>query len=121
MKRPAAVELSAGMGLHSNSHMSQNEGSETSYCEPDNHLLETDTTDEGITKTDADIMCFIELSKKFPPEYGESLWSGALRGDRFSDEYMLKGIFLEGVPSRSVTKGYFIGARGERYSTRPGL
>lgn len=97
MKKPAAAALNSRISLPSKSHRRHKEGTLTTYCEVVNYLLETYATDDVIAETDAEILRFTQPPTKSPTEYAEALWNKALRCDRVYDEYVLKGIFIEGL------------------------
>lgn len=99
LKRPTAAALKDCIALPSKMHRRHKEFTVTSYRKVVNCLLETYATDDLIGKTDADIMRFPQESNKLPTEYAEALWKKALRCNRFYDESVLKGIFIEGLPS----------------------
>lgn len=98
MKCPATAALNARIALRSELHMLQEKVEVTSYCEVDNYQLEMYATDDIIGEREADTMKFTQLSNKQATEYTEVLWNKALRYHRVYDEYVLKGIFIEGLP-----------------------
>lgn len=74
------------------------EGTLTSYCEVVTYLLESSATDDFfIAEPDAKILRYTQPWNMMPTEYGRALWNKALRCDRDHDEYICKGIFLEGL------------------------
>lgn len=76
---PTAATLNAHITLRSELYSRQKMGTETSYCEAVNLLLETFAKNEEIVKTDADMMWFTHTSSKPPTEYAEVLWNKVLQ------------------------------------------
>lgn len=68
LKSPAAVALNDCIKLKSKSHMRQKKGTVTLYFEDVTFLLKAYVTDDVISETDADMMCFTLASTESPTE-----------------------------------------------------
>lgn len=77
--------------------MEKKEGTLTTYCDVASFLLETYSTDIGIAEIDAEILRSTHPSNMTSTEYTEALWKKALPCHCVYDEYMLKGMFIEGL------------------------
>lgn len=67
------------------------------YCEAVHNLLKIYATGDIVSETDASMMQFTQPLNKLATEYSEALWNNALRCERVNDEYVLKGVLIEGL------------------------
>lgn len=75
----------------------QEEGTLASYCKADKNLLDTYATEDITAGTDADMIGLTHTANKSRMEYAEAQWNTSLRCDRVYDEYVLRGILIEGL------------------------
>lgn len=80
----------------------QKQGTGTSYMEAIHYLLETDATDNVITKRDADKMRPTPQSDKTSPGFTGPLWNKALQCHRIYDEVVIEFFSTEGL-SESIS------------------
>lgn len=96
MKKPAAPAFTYFIALQLKSNRRRKEGTLTRFCEVVNYLLKSNATDDIIAKIDAEIFCYIKTLNMRPTEHAEALWNYALVCHLVSDEYVGRGIFIEG-------------------------
>lgn len=97
VKRPAPAALDVFMASLSKSSKHQEIGTRTSHCKDERYLLESFVAYDVIAETDCDMVRVAQPCNKSPTEYIETLWNKGLFG-KVCDEYVLKGIFIEGFP-----------------------
>lgn len=73
------------------------EGSVTFYWENVHYFVETYATDEKTAKVDADMMRFNQSFNETTMLHSEALWNKVVEVDKVHDEYVLYGIFIEGL------------------------
>lgn len=96
------------------------EGAITTYYYAVNYLVDTYATDDVTAKTVADMICFTQISNKLPTEYPEAQLNKAVVCDAAHNEYVLDGIFIEGLlePICHSMRSY---CTYKKSDTRPGV
>lgn len=69
IKKPASAALNSRIAPPSMSTERQKDGTLTNYCEGVSHVLETNATDDSITKMDAEIIFYTQPSNMAPTEF----------------------------------------------------
>lgn len=96
IRKPAVAALNGRNSLPSSSQARQ-EGRLTSYCQVDNYLLATYTTDNIIAEAYMDEMNFNYPARHNAVEHGRVFWANTILCHPVGDEFRLTGNCMEGL------------------------